>query len=151
MADPVSFDPPLEGRCLCGAVTIGLKRVKPGVDVCHCHMCQRWGGGPFFSLHGVQQEDFTLGGGDNVHGYRSSQWAERASCAKCGSNLWYRFDAGEHWSFAAGLFDLPESWTIDEQIFVDEMSPWAQLAADSPKKTGAETIAEAKAAGFDFG
>lgn len=151
MADPVSFAPPLEGRCLCGAVTVRLSRVKPGVEACHCHMCQRWGGGPFFSLHGVKREDFTLEGEGAVHRYRTSQWAERASCAGCGSNLWYRFDAGERWSFAAGLFALPADWAIDEQIFVDEMPAWAELAADSPKKTGAETIAEAKAAGFELG
>lgn len=151
MTDPVTLDPPLEGRCLCGAVTVRLKRAKPGIDVCHCDMCKRWCGGPFFSLHGVTRDDYTLEGEDAVHGYRSSEWAERASCARCGSNLWFHFEPAGTVSFAAGLFALPRDWRIDEQIFVDEMPPWAELAADGPRKTGAETIAEAKEAGFDFG
>lgn len=151
MDDPISFNPPLEGRCLCGAVNIQLARVKPGIDVCHCDMCRKWSGGPFFSLHGVRQEDFVLDGERAVRIYRSSEWAERASCTECGSNLWYHFIPGGTWSFMAGLFVLPADWGIDEQIFVDEMPPYAKLAAHSAKKTGAEVIAEAREAGFDFG
>ncbi|WP_374407944.1 GFA family protein [Pelagerythrobacter sp.] len=151
MPDPVSFDPPLEGRCLCGAVTITLARVAPGVEACHCAMCRRWCSGPFFSLHGAKHGEFALSGEEAVHSYPSSEWAERASCATCGSALWYRFIPGETWAFAAGLFDLPADWRIGEQIFVDEMPDWAELAADGPRKTGAQIMAEAKAAGFDFG
>jgi hypothetical protein len=151
MADPISLDSPLEGCCLCGAVTVRLAKVQPGVDVCQCDMCQKWCGGPLFSLHGVRQEDFTLEGEGAIRSYRSSEWAERASCTKCGSNLWYHFVPGGTWSFTAGLFALPADWGIDEQIFIDEMPPYAEIAAPSSKKTGAEVIAEAKEAGFDFG
>lgn len=150
MADPVPLDPPLEGRCLCGAVTIRLNRAKPGIEVCHCDMCRRWTGGTFFSLHGLQPEAFALSGEDAVHRYDSSEWAERASCGRCGSNLWYSFKPAGTVSFMAGLFDLPADWKLDEQIFIDEMPPHTELAADTPKKTGAEVIAEAKAAGFSF-
>lgn len=142
---------PITGRCLCGGVTIELVPERPGVDVCHCDMCRRWSGGPFFSLHGVKEGAFVLSSAENVATYRSSEWAERAFCKACGSNLWYRFLPGEHVSFLAGLFQLPADWCVDEQIFVDEAPGWAELAADSPKKTGAEVIAEAKAAGYDFG
>lgn len=151
MADPVSHDPPLKGQCLCGAVTICLERAKPGVDVCHCDMCRQWTGGPLFSLHGVTKDDFTLEGEGAVRSYRSSEWAERASCTECGSNLWYRFVPAGTFSFTAGLFALPADWGIGEQIFVDEMPPYAELAAESTRKTGAEVMAEAREGGYDIG
>ena len=150
MSEPVTMNPPLKGSCLCGSVGISISRIRPGVDACHCDMCRRWGGGPFFSLHHVKEGEFTLSGEEHVHRYASSDWAERASCGKCGSNLWYYLVPGKHWSFLAGLFDLPQEWQLDTQIFVDEMAPYAALAADSPKMTGAEVIAEAKAEGYEF-
>ena len=49
-----------------------------------------------------------------------------------------------------GLFDLPDGFAIKQQIFVDEKPDWYDIAQASPMKTGAEVIAEAKAAGFSF-
>ncbi|HLL59153.1 MAG TPA: GFA family protein [Allosphingosinicella sp.] len=144
-ADPIAE--PLEGRCLCGAVTIRLDGARPLVDVCHCDMCCRWGGGAF---GGVSGEVFTVAGEENVTVYRSSDWAERAFCARCGSNLWYRFVPADHHSFLAGLFELPESFAMWRQIFVDEKPGWYDFAQDTPKMTGAEVLAEAKAKGFEF-
>ena len=142
-AEPI--DQPLEGRCLCGAVTITLEGARPRVDMCHCNMCRRWGGGAF---GGVSGASFEVEGEENVTVYRSSAWAERAFCARCGSNLWFRFVPADHHSFLAGLFDLPESFAMWRQIFVDEKPAWYDFAQDTPKMTGAEVIAEAKAQGF---
>ncbi|HEX8641414.1 MAG TPA: GFA family protein [Allosphingosinicella sp.] len=138
---------PLQGRCLCGAVTITLESARPLVDVCHCAMCRRWGGGPF---GGVSGEAFRLSGEENVAAYRSSDWAERAFCARCGSNLWYRFRPADHYSFLAGLFDLPESFAMWRQIFIDEKPTWYDFAQDTPTMTAAEVVEEAKAKGWDL-
>ena len=144
-ADPISQ--PLEGRCLCGAVTITLEGARPLVDVCHCDMCRRWGGGPF---GGVSGQRFDLTGDAHVAVFRSSEWAERAFCARCGSSLWYRFVPADHYSFLAGLFDLPPGFAMWRQIFIDDKPDWYGFAQDTPTMTGAEVIAEAKAKGFDF-
>lgn len=82
--------------------------------------------------------------------YRSSTWAERAFCGTCGSNLWYRFLPTGNRSFLAGLFDLPEGFGIEQQIFVDEKPDWYDILQKSPMLTGAQVIAEAQAAGFSF-
>ena len=63
----------------------------------------------------------------------------------------YLFRPGDHRSFLAGLFDLPAGFAIEEQIFVDEKPAWYALDPDGERKTGAQVIAEAKAAGYDFG
>ncbi|WP_284126238.1 GFA family protein [Parerythrobacter aestuarii] len=140
----------IKGKCLCGSVTIALDQTRPGVDVCHCSMCRQWSGGPFLSLRSVQPEAMDIGGREHVSIYASSDWAERAFCSKCGSNLWYHCKPGGHFSFLAGLFDLPEGYAMLEQIFIDEKPPYYTFADDTPTMTGAEVIAEAEAAGHTF-
>ena len=138
----------VDGKCLCGAVTISVAQMKPLVDVCHCTMCRQWGGS---ALMGVSGESFTVAGREHITSYPSSDWAERAFCSKCGSNLWYRFTPGDHFSFLAGLFELPDDCGFLQQIFVDEKPGYYDFAQNSPMKTGPEIIAEAEAAGYSFG
>jgi hypothetical protein len=138
---------PLTGSCLCGAVTITMREAHSEVDVCHCSMCQKWTGSMYA---GIEADDFTLQGEEHIAAYQSSDWAERAFCSKCGSHLWYKFLPTGNRTFLAGMFDLPEGLPIKQQIFIDEKPDWYDLAQDSPKKTGAEIIAEAEAAGFSF-
>ena len=138
---------PVSGQCLCGAVHITVAAMQPEVDICHCAMCQRWGGA-FYA--GVKGETFSVSGEDAVTVYRSSPWAERAFCGTCGSNLWFRFLPTGNRSFLAGLFDLPDGFGIEQQIFVDEKPDWYDILQESPKLTGEEIIAQAKAAGFSF-
>lgn len=138
---------PLTGHCLCSAVSITVEQVKPQIEICHCDMCRRWGGLALADIHG---DSFVIEGEDNVGVYRSSEWAERAFCKTCGTNLWYRFLPTDLHGFQAGLFELPEHMTIKKQIFVDEKPHWYDFAQETEMQTGPEVIAEAKAAGFEF-
>lgn len=137
----------MKGQCLCGAVTIELRDAHQEIDVCHCSMCQHWTGSMYA---GIEGEDFTITGEDQVSTYRSSEWAERAFCKTCGSSLWYKFLPTDNRTFLAGLFDLPPGLPIKQQIFVDEKPDWFDIAQKSPMKTGTQIIAEAQAAGFSF-
>lgn len=137
----------IEGRCLCGAVTIVLEKPAHEVEICQCDMCRRWGS----SFYAAQCGDNPrVSGDDTITIYRSSEWAERAFCSRCGSNLWYRFLPTGNRSFSAGLFDEAVKHRIEKEIFVDECAEWSRIEGDHPKQTGAEVIAEAKAAGFEF-
>lgn len=147
MSDVARIKEPVSGKCLCGAVGITLKGAHGEVDVCHCSMCAKWGGSMYA---GIEADDFKLTGEDHVARYQSSDWAERAFCKTCGSNLWYKFLPTGNRTFLTGLFDLPKGLPIKHQIFIDEKQDWYDLIQDSPKKTGAEIIAEAEAAGFSF-
>src|SRR5262245_51229198 len=75
------------GKCLCGAVTFTAQDVEPEAHVCHCSMCRHWAGGPTFS---VACSSVEFRGLENVRRFRSSEWAERGFCERCGSNLFYR-------------------------------------------------------------
>ncbi len=138
----------LIGQCLCGAVTVEATPKRPHVEACHCVMCRRWGGGAFLGVQCGQDVSFT--GEEHIARYASSDWAERGFCQQCGSNLFYRFMPADTYSLTAGLFAEDDGLTLGEQIFIDEKPCYYDFAQDTPKKTGAEVIEEARAAGFAF-
>lgn len=137
----------IDGHCLCGSVQITVEEPKKAIEVCHCDMCRRWGGAFYAALVG---KDFTIIGEEAISTYRSSDWAERAFCSRCGSNLWYRFLPTGNRSFLAGLFEAADKYPVEKEIFTDERARWCDLSGDHPRQTGEEVIAEAKAAGFNF-
>ena len=135
----------ITGHCLCGAVQIDLRGPKTQVELCQCRMCRRWGGAFYAALSG---DDFVIAGGEDVSVFRSSEWAERAFCARCGSNLWYRFLPTGNRSFLAGLFEAADDYPIEREIFADEQARWTCVSGDHPRLTGQETMEEARDAGF---
>lgn len=140
--------PPIKGHCLCGKVTVTATPIRDHIEACHCDMCRRWGGSAYLAVQCATEFSFT--GEDHIVRYQSSDWAERGFCSTCGSHLFYHFKPTGTHSFLAGLFDDPGTDHMGEQIFIDEKPPYYTFADDAPAKTGAEVIAEAKAAGFDF-
>ena len=137
----------MKGHCLCGAVAIELVSPADTLEICQCAMCRRWGGAFYAAQTG---ESFTIAGEQSIATYKSSEWGERAFCKTCGSNLWWRFLPTGNRSFSAGLFDGAVSASIAKEIFSDERADWCRLIGDHPRQTGAQVIAEAKEAGFDF-
>lgn len=137
----------IEGHCQLNAVRIELADPSREIEICQCNMCRRWGGAFYSALAG---KDFTIHGEDHVAVYRSSEWAERAFCTTCGSNLWFKFLPTGNRSFSAGLFDDAIGAGIEKEIFVDEAASWTCIGGEHPKMTGEEVISEAEAAGFVF-
>ena len=137
----------IEGHCLCGAVTIALDNPAQHIEICQCDMCRRWGGAFYSAQSGDNPQ---VSGEGAITEYRSSDWAKRAFCSKCGSNLWFRFLPTGNRSFSAGLFEAATTYGIEKEIFVDEGAEWSRIEGDHPRQTGEEVIAEAKAAGFSF-
>ena len=137
----------LDGACLCGAVRVRLTQPERGVEACHCTMCRHWGGGPLLSLHGVTAPRFE--GEQQIARYSSSDWAERGFCRACGTHLFFYYRPEQTYSFAAGLFDLPEGFALTEEIFVDEKPGYYDFAGDADRLTGAEAMAKHGAAVSD--
>lgn len=131
--------PALTGKCLCGAVTIRITPAQPHIDVCHCAMCRRWGGGPLLTTRLVTDPD--IAGLEHVARYASSDWADRGFCRKCGSHLFYHFKPKDGYSFTAGLFDDLAGFTMVEEIFIDEKPCYYDLAGERKRMTGAEVMA----------
>lgn len=129
----------ISGRCLCGAVQVRLDRFNGQIDACHCGMCRRWSGGPAFAI-AAGGGDVLITGESHVRSYRSSDWAERAFCAECGTNLYYRLmESGDYYLWA-GLFDDLPGAILTHQIYIDHKPTWYALANETETLTEAETL-----------
>jgi hypothetical protein len=143
-ADGSAPAPALTGRCLCGSVTITVAgEHDPRVGACHCRMCQRWSGGLFLCFT-ADASAVTVKG--EVTRYRSSAFAERAFCARCGSHLWFNDVAagGEprNYELMPGLFDSARSWPLRSEIYVDRAMAAIHLSGEHRRKSRAEYEAE---------
>ncbi len=133
-------DNKITGSCLCGEVQFEAPALHH-LDVCHCKMCQRWNGGPFFGAD--YREPVTITKGETLSWYDSSEWARRGFCNKCGSSLFYRLkDNDSFWAVSAGALDLPSGISIEKEIFIDEKPDYFELAGDRPRLTGHEFFAQ---------
>ena len=136
----------LEGQCLCGRVR--LAATVREIDACHCGQCRKWNGGPAFALDSGGAVE-VLEGEAHIKTYASSEWAERAFCAECGSGLWYRLTlegpAKGYTTAMAGLFEGLEAVPFAKEIFVDDQPGWYGFAGERPRLTGAEAVAMFKA------
>ncbi|MBO9518275.1 MAG: GFA family protein [Porphyrobacter sp.] len=140
MASKLLENHPIEGHCLCGAVTVRGTPVRRHVEACHCEMCRRWNGIAFL---GTQfGTDFALSGEEHVVRYRSSDWAERGFCGRCGSSLFYHYIPNGNHAFTAGLFPDDAFLPLSEEIFIDEKPAYYAFEADSEKLTGPEVMAK---------
>jgi len=129
----------LKGNCLCGGVTVIAEEVKPSVGACHCSMCRKWGGGPFFALEAGSKVRFE--GEENVARFNSSEWAERGFCKACGTHLFYHLKQADQYILPAGLFEPGPEMIFDHQIFIDEKPDFYHFANETKNMTGAEVFA----------
>ncbi len=125
--------------CLCGSVNIKANNIDPRITVCHCNMCRKWGGGPALALQcGTEVE---IDGVDKVHIYDSSEWAERAFCANCGTHLFYRIKGAGEYSIPAGFFPDLKGLKIEVQYFSDQRPDYYCFANKTKELTGEEVFA----------
>ena len=130
----------IEGHCLCGAVTVCAVPARRHVEACHCTMCRRWNGVAFV---GVQcGSEVAIEGEAHVVRYRSSEWAERGFCGRCGSSLFYHYLPLGTYGFTAGLFPDEALLPLSEEIFIDEKPAYYAFDAESAKLTGEEVKAK---------
>ena len=129
----------LTGKCLCGAISMTGTSNDPKVVTCHCDMCRRWSSGPYFE---VTCENVTFEGEDNVSRFRSSKWAERGFCKKCGSNLFYHIIDSNEFQISVGLLDDQSELPLTLQVFIDGKPSFYSLANKTETMTAAEVFAK---------
>ena len=127
----------MTGQCLCGAVRLTAEKVETEHHACHCGMCRRWTGGPQMA---ALAEGVSLEGEDNIAIYASSEWAERAFCKKCGSNLFYRLKANGLMILNVGLFDDRDAFELVGEIFIDHKPQGYAFAGEHRRLTEKETL-----------
>lgn len=130
----------LSGRCLCGAVEIHAERKNNHFGACHCAMCRTWGGGPLLA---VECDDrVTFKGEYNIQTYKSSDWAERGFCKRCGTHLFYRLSDNPFYAIPIGVFGDIDDWQFDHQVFIDHKPAYYSFVEKTKTMTEAEVFAQ---------
>ena len=127
------------GGCLCGAVRFTATPKNGEFGVCHCSMCRRWAAGPFFAMEcegAIDVQDKS-----SLGVYRSSEWAERCFCTRCGSVLFYRLVGKDFSVVSSEAFDDTSGFALTSQIFIDEKPAYYEFANKTHNMTGAEVLA----------
>lgn len=130
------------GQCMCGAVTFKAE-VKGPFSACHCKMCQQWASGLFMGVH-TEGFELTSGAAEFTR-FKSSDWAERAFCNKCGSNIYYHAVDYGHPSIALGTLDDTSGLSRTFEYYTD-LEPAGLARTDQTK-----TMTEAEAVAFFTG
>ncbi len=127
------------GQCLCGAVKFTAKDTPETFSTCYCKDCQRWVGGPYRGMS-VPTENLEITGREHISVYKSSDFAERASCRKCGSPLWWRLTKTKYFgktSIPVGLLDDTGGLTLNHVLFSDYKDQTNDIPDDVEQMTSA--------------
>lgn len=129
----------IEGKCLCGAVTVTVEEMGDSAGACHCSMCRNWGGGPLMAVECGAAVSFS--GEDSITRFESSDWGQRGFCNKCGTHLFYFLKLNGNYIMPAGLFPGRDDLVFDHQVFIDEKPAFYSFANETKNMTGAEVFA----------
>ncbi len=127
------------GGCLCGAIRFEVTEEPRLKAYCHCRMCQRLSGSILTSWADFKEKDVRYTRGETKY-FKSSKYAERGFCEKCGSTLTQRPLAGDWIAVASGSFDTPEAFPMQEHCGTESHVPWLKIDDDLPCKTTTEAM-----------
>jgi len=125
------------GRCLCGAVSFTATEVDPHMHVCHCGMCRRHAGALTMSVH---VGGITFKGESDILRYKSSDIAERGTCKKCGSHLFYHLFQPDMYIMSIGAFDDQSKFTMGGEIYIDSKPDAYAFAGNHSRETEHEFL-----------
>lgn len=120
-----------EGGCLCGAVRWKASGEPINVRNCHCRLCQKAMGSPFFARALFRQEDVEVEG--HTEQFPSSDRIWRVFCRECGTRLFARRTDGSVMGVALATFDDPSAYAPTEHIFVSSKISWLSINDGLPQ------------------
>lgn len=121
-----------EGGCLCGQVRWRATAAPANVRVCHCRLCQRATGGPFFA-RAIFLESVLEWSGE-VTRWPSSPRVERLSCARCGTPMFAEpKDAPARVGVSLATLDEPGAIRPEAHIWVSAKLPWLSIDDGLPR------------------
>lgn len=125
--------PRAEGGCLCGAVTYHVHGNLRPVIACHCGQCRKTSG-HFVAATAADNDALEIDDpGRALHWYRSSSFAARGFCSRCGSSLFWKPHDGGYTSIMAGTLNGDTGLELESHIFTADKGDYYSLDADIPQ------------------
>lgn len=124
---------PLQGRCLCGAVTVSLRAPAGELVYCHCGQCRKTAGSAFIAVLPAHPADVIVTDPQAwARAYRASPAKARWFCGRCGTPLWSARDSVAQLRVRAGLFDSLAGVGHAGHIHASARAPWDTLTDELP-------------------
>lgn len=120
-----------EGGCQCGQVRWRADAEPINVRLCHCRLCQRATGGPYFARALFDDLDVTRTG--KTTRWASSPRLHRLSCARCGTPVFAEPQDGPWIAVALTTLDDPLALLPGSHIWVSAKLPWVAVEDGLPQ------------------
>jgi hypothetical protein len=116
----------LNGSCLCKSIVFKILGPLRGVINCHCSQCMQTHGnyGSYTSCH---DEDLIFTSKENLNWYKSSKFAKRGFCRKCGASIFFKKLNDNKISISAGMLDNSTRLKSISNIFLEDKLSYYNL------------------------
>lgn len=120
----------ITGSCLCGACSYSSDAEPIDIRACHCKLCQKATGAPFYARVRVPLDQTQITG--PVGWYNSSPELERGFCPQCGTSLFSKRASAGSIGLCMGSLDDPDRFQPSDHIWVSKKQAWLTLTDDLP-------------------
>lgn len=125
----------IEGGCLCGRCRYACLGQPGNVRACHCRICQKATGAPFYARVLVSLDQVEMSG--PIRWYNSSEQLDRGFCAFCGTTMFSRRASANMIGLTLGSVDDPGLFHPDAHIWTSSKQHWVAIEDGVAKYEGA--------------
>ena len=103
-------------KCLCGGIKLKIRGKLRYVLNCHCSQCMKTHGN-YAAYTNCEEKNISFISKNTLKWFKSSSFAKRGFCSKCGASIFYKINKGNTISISAGMFANPTKLKTQANIF----------------------------------